>query len=92
MPNFISELAKKLTCRPLISTLALVDGNLMVPLGKTHGVGQNSLAVTSGTDTLWTILRVAKAGARSVVLEPLNPARDKKMLHGAKVEFMELKQ
>ena len=92
MPNFINELAKKLTCRPLISTLALVDGNLMVPLGKTHGVGQNSLAVTSGTDTLWTILRVAKAGARSVVLEPLNPARDKKMLQGAKVEFMELKQ
>lgn len=92
MPGLISQLTKKLTCRPLISTLALVDGNLMVPLGKTHGVGQNSLAVTSGTDTLWTILRVAKAGARSVVLEPLNPALDKSNLQGAKVEFMELTQ
>ena len=92
IPGLISQLTKKLTCRPLISTLALVDGNLMVPLGKTHGVGQNSLAVTSGTDTLWTILRVAKAGARSVVLEPLNPALDKSNLQGAKVEFMELTQ
>lgn len=92
MPNFIADLSKKLTCRPLISTLALVDGVLMVPLGKSHGVGQNSLAVTSGTDTLWTILRVSKADNRWVVLEPLNPARDKNMLEGAKVEFMELTQ
>ncbi|MBT6122359.1 MAG: hypothetical protein HOH48_03225 [Candidatus Puniceispirillum sp.] len=92
MPNFISGLTKKLTCRPLISTLTLANGVLTVPLGKTHGVGQNSLAVTSGTDTLWTILRVSKADARTVVLEPLNPARDKNMLQGAKVEFMELTQ
>jgi hypothetical protein len=92
MPNFTHNLAQKLTCRPLVSTLALVDNVLTVPLGKTHGVGQNSLAVTSGTDTLWTILRVSKADARSVILEPLNPARDKTQLQGAKVEFMELTQ
>lgn len=92
MPNFTHDLAQKLTCRPLVSTLALVDNVLTVPLGKTHGVGQNSLAVTSGTDTLWTILRVSKADARSVILEPLNPARDKTQLQGAKVEFMELTQ
>jgi hypothetical protein len=92
MPNFTHDLAQKLTCRPLVSTLALVDNILTVPLGKTHGVGQNSLAVTSGTDTLWTILRVSKADARSVILEPLNPARDKTQLQGAKVEFMELTQ
>ena len=92
MPGFINDLSQQLTCRPLVSTLTLADGVLTVPLGKTHGVGQNSLAVTSGTDTLWTILRVSKADARSVVLEPLNPARDKNMLQGAKVEFMELTQ
>lgn len=92
MPRFINDLSQQLTCRPLVSTLTLADGVLTVPLGKTHGVGQNSLAVTSGTDTLWTILRVSKADARSVVLEPLNPARDKNMLQGAKVEFMELTQ
>jgi len=92
MPNFVSGLSKKLTCRPLTSLLTLKNDILTVPLGKMHGVGQNSLAVTSGTDTLWTILRVSKADARSVILEPLNPARDKTQLQGAKVEFMELRQ
>ena len=88
--GYISEFATKLLCRPVRSTLNYADGTLTIPLGTHHGVGVNSLAVASGTDTPWQILRVSAAGPMTATLTPLNNQRQTKGLAGQAIEFMEL--
>jgi hypothetical protein len=78
-----------LQCRPLTATLAFSDGKLTVPVGSHHGIGQNALAVASGTDTPWQIMRVTKVETMSSILTPLNDQRDPVTLAGRTVEFME---
>ena len=87
---YTSEFAAKLLCRPLKSTLNYAEGTLTIPLGTHHGVGVNSLAVASGTDTPWQILRVSAAGLLNSTLTPLNNQRDVEGLAGQAIEFMEL--
>ena len=86
----ISDFATKLLCLPLKSTLNFADGKLTTPLGTHHGVGVNSLAVASGTDTPWQILRVSAASPMTSTLTPLNSQRDAAGLAGQVIEFMEL--
>ena len=88
--GYISEFATKLLCRPVRSTLNYADGTLTIPLGTHHGVGVNSLAVASGTDTPWQILRVSAAGPMTATLTPLNNQRQTAGLAGQAIEFMEL--
>lgn len=89
--SFIDEFATKLKCRPLKNKLDYAGGNLTVPLGTHHGVGVNSLAIASGTDTPWQILRVVEAGPLMATLMPLNKQRDAAGLAGQTIEFMELR-
>ena len=81
-----------LRCRPLTATLAIVDGRLQVPIGSYHGMRQNVLAIASGTDTPWHIMRVTQVNAMSSQLTPLNSNRDLSRLVGQTVEFMEMSQ
>jgi hypothetical protein len=90
LSGYISDFATKLLCRPLKSTLNFVDGRLTIPLGTHHGVGVNSLAVASGTDTPWQILRVSAASPMTATLTPLNSQRGAAGLAGQAIEFMEL--
>ncbi len=90
LADFISDFESKLLCRPLKSTLKYVDGTLTIPLGTHHGVGVNSLAVASGIDTPWQILRVSASKPMTATLTPLNNQRNASELAGQMIEFMEL--
>lgn len=87
--GFVDNMIADLQCRPLTATLAFSDGKLTVPVGSHHGIGQNALAVASGTDTPWQIMRVTKVDTMSSILTPLNDQRDPVTLAGRTVEFME---
>ena len=88
----VSEMTNTLRCRPLTATLAIADGRLQVPIGSYHGMRQNVLAVASGTNTPWHIMRVTQVNAMSSQLTPLNSNRDLSRLVGQTVEFMEMSQ
>lgn len=88
----VSGMTNTLRCRPLTATLAVADGRLQVPIGSYHGMRQNVLAVASGTNTPWHIMRVTQVNAMSSQLTPLNSNRDLSRLVGQTVEFMEMSQ
>jgi len=87
--GLVDNMVADLQCRPLTATLALSEGKLTAPVGSHHGMRQNALAVASGTDTPWQIMRVTEVGAMSSILTPLNDRRDPATLAGRTVEFME---
>ena len=88
----VDDMAGHLQCQPLTATMAVVDGRLSVPIGSYHGMRQNALAVTTGTDTPWQIMRVTSVTPMSSVLTPLNDKRDITTLSGRTAEFMEVPQ
>ena len=90
--KLVDEMAAKLQCAPLTATMSIVDGKLSVPVGSYHGMRQNALAVASGTDTPWQIMRVTSVTPMSSVLTPLNEKRDINTLAGRTAEFMEVPQ
>jgi hypothetical protein len=53
---------------------------------------ENALAVASGTDTPWQIMRVTSVAPMSSTLTPLNDRRDIATLAGRTAEFMEIPQ
>ncbi len=88
----VDDMATKLQCAPLSATMSVVDGRLSVPIGSYHGMRENALAVASGTDTPWQIMRVTSVSPMSSVLTPLNEKRDINTLAGRTAEFMEVPQ
>ncbi len=88
----VDDMAAKLQCAPLSATMSVVNGKLSVPIGTYHGMRQNALAVASGTDTPWQIMRVTSVAPMSSVLTPLNEKRDINTLAGRTAEFMEVPQ
>ena len=90
--GLVDDMAAKLQCAPLTATMSIVDGKLSVPIGSYHGMRQNSLAVASGTDTPWQIMRVTSVAPMSSMLTPLNDKRDINTLVGRTAEFMEIPQ
>ena len=88
----VDEMATKLQCAPLSATMSVVDGRISVPIGSYHGMHQNALAVASGTDTPWQIMRVTSVAPMSSVLTPLNDKRNVNTFAGRTVEFMEVPQ
>ena len=88
----VDDMAAKLQCAPLSATMSVVDGKLSVPIGSYHGMRENALAVASGTDTPWQILRVTSVAPMSSVLTPLNEKRDINTLAGRTAELMEVPQ
>ena len=88
----VDDMAAKLQCAPLSATMSVVDGRLSVPIGSYHGMRENALAVASGTDTPWQIMRVTSVSPMSSMLTPLNEKRDINTLAGRTAEFMEVPQ
>ena len=88
----VDDMAAKLQCAPLSATMSVVDGRLSVPIGSYHGMRENALAIASGTDTPWQIMRVTSVAPMSSVLTPLNEKRDINKLAGRTAEFMEVPQ
>jgi hypothetical protein len=66
--------------------------NLVVPFGRQQGLNENSLAVTNGGDTGWTVLKITALNDRSATLTPLDTSHQISILEGKSVEFMELTQ
>ena len=89
--KLVDEMAAKLQCAPDRNYVDR-DGKLSVPVGGYHGMRQNALAVASGTDTPWQIMRVTSVTPMSSVLTPLNEKRDINTLAGRTAEFMEVPQ
>ena len=64
--------------------------NFSVPIGSYHGLRLNSLAVATGSDTPWHIMRVTALKPMSAIVSPLNKNRNIADLNGKPVEFMEI--
>jgi len=90
VPEVIDAAISAMACQPLEARLALTNTTLSVPFGRKQGLNENSLAVTSGGDMNWTVLRVTSLDETSASLAPLDPGRDVAKLAGKTVEFMEL--
>ena len=90
--GLVDGMATRLQCQPLTATMQVANGKLSVPIGSYHGMRQNALAVATGTDTPWQIMRVTAVSAMSSDLTPLNDRRDINALAGRTVEFMEVPQ
>lgn len=92
LESLVRKMANDLQCTPIVATLSLEGGQLSVPVGSRHGMRQNALAVASGTDTPWQIMRVTAVEEMRSTLTPLNAHRDMTRLAGRTVEFMEIPQ
>jgi hypothetical protein len=90
--HFVQATTQTMLCQPLIATLAKQGDNLVVPFGRQQGLNENSLAVTNGGDTGWTVLKITALNDRSATLTPLDTSHQISVLEGKSVEFMELTQ
>jgi len=92
VPVVVDQTISAMLCEPLSARLTFVNGALSVPFGRDQGLHENSLAVTNGSETGWTVFRIANLTNQSASLVPLDKSRDTKALIGKSVEFMELSQ
>ena len=92
LEKHVLELMDKVQCIPLTGVIKLREGKLIVDLGETHGVTTNSLAVSSGTTTAYSLLHVTEVFENQSTLEPLNSSLEKTSLIGKTINFMETYQ
>ena len=90
--GFVSDMANDIQCQPLTARLEVTGNRLSVPIGSHHGMRMNALAVATGTDTPWQMMRVDSVQRMTSTLVPLNSNRDLQRLAGSTVEFMEVPQ
>jgi hypothetical protein len=90
--GFVSDMANDIQCQPLTARLEVTGNRLSVPIGSHHGMRMNALAVATGTDTPWQMMRVDSVDRMTSTLVPLNSNRDLQRLAGRTVEFMEVPQ
>lgn len=89
LKNHVSDLIKSIKCIPLTAKLKLRSGKLVVDLGHSHGLSTNSLAVSSGTNTPYSLLHVTETFENEATLEPLNKSLETSSLVGKTINFME---
>ena len=89
LEEHILELMAKVQCIPLTAKIKLQENKLVVDLGQSHGISTNSLAVSSGTATPYSILYVTEVLANQAVIEPLNKSLETSSLVGKTINFME---
>ena len=79
-------------CQPLQANLELdvKQKQLVVKLGKKHGLTLTSLAYTQGTTTPWVLFKVESLTNNTSILRPIDPRRDISKFDGKIVEFMEV--
>ena len=79
-------------CRPAQARLALAQGRLTVPLGRSHGLDHASLAFTADPDSSTELLEVIDLSDRAATLRPLDPSRPLDAFHGRAVRFMQMQE
>ena len=89
LDQHVLDLVDKIRCVPLTATIKMVNEKLTVNLGHSHGITSNSLAVSSGTNTPYSILYVTEVKAKQSTIEPLNQSLELSSLIGKKINFME---
>ncbi len=89
LSEHVDDLVDKVECIPLTAKLRINDRRLVVDLGHSHGVTTNSLAVSSGFNTPYSILQVVETSANQTILEPLNKSLEISSLTGKTINFME---
>ena len=92
IPHFVHKVTQKMLCQPLVATLTIKGDQLVVPFGRQQGLNENSLAVATGGDTGWTVLKITALHDQNAILTPLDTTNQISMLEGKSVEFMELTQ
>ena len=65
------------------------ENKLVVDLGQSHGISTDSLAISSGTTTPYSILHVTEVLERQSIIEPLNKSLKISSLVGKTINFME---
>jgi hypothetical protein len=92
LEKHVLELIEKVQCIPLTGVIKIRDGKLVVDLGQSHGVTTNSLAVSSGTNTSYSLLHVTEVFNNQSTIEPLNKSLEVTSLIGKTINFMETHQ
>lgn len=87
--NHVSELMDKVQCIPLTAKIRMKENKLVVDLGQSHGISTDSLAISSGTTTPYSILHVTEVLERQSIIEPLNKSLKISSLVGKTINFME---
>ena len=87
--NHVSELMDKVQCVPLTAKIRMKENKLVVDLGQSHGISTDSLAISSGTTTPYSILHVTEVLDRQSIIEPLNKSLKISSLVGKTINFME---
>ena len=83
-------IASAALCLPLKAVIKSEDNRLHVNLGMRHGIQVNRLAMVSGIESKWSVLRVIEAGDGYSILEPLSRQRKLVDLNGKLVTFLEV--
>ena len=87
--DHISEIMDKVQCVPLTAKIRIKENKLVVDLGQSHGISIDSLAVSTGTNTPYSILHVTEVLERQSIIEPLNKSLEISSLVGKTINFME---
>ena len=85
----VVELVDKVQCIPLTAKIKIKENRLVVDLGQSHGISTDSLAVSTGTNTPYSILHVTEVLDRQSIIEPLNKSLEISSLVGKTINFME---
>jgi len=90
LESHAKAIASATLCLPLKAVIKLDDNKLHVALGLRQGIQVNRLAMVSGVDSKWSVLRVIEAGDGHSILEPLSRQRKPADLNGKLATFLEM--
>ena len=90
LESHAKAIASATLCLPLKAVIKLDDNKLHVALGVRQGIQVNRLAMVSGVDSKWSVLRVIEAGDGHSILEPLSRQRKPADLNGKLATFLEM--
>ena len=90
LESHAKAIASATLCLPLKAVIKLEDNKLHVALGVRQGIQVNRLAMVSGVDSKWSVLRVIEAGDGHSILEPLSRQRKPADLNGKLATFLEM--
>jgi len=85
----LSSLLEGAGCKPVLARIEMSGKQLVVPVGRVHGVKRASLAFTVDQDASTEMLEVVKLADRNTVVSPLDPSRPSAAFAGRPVRFLD---
>ena len=79
----------QLSCEPAHARIARQGDDLVVPVGRRHGLTRASLAFVDDPDDSFGLLEIVALQADSARLRPLDPTRGAPGFDGLRVYFLE---